>query len=73
MDAKSDTLNTRAKAFTQRLRTEHSVQPEARDVLVHENELGTGAIASQLTHQGKRLLFRALDLERKAKLRAAKG
>lgn len=68
-----NTLNVRSKAFAQRLRTEHSTAPEPRDVLNAEESLGTGAIGFQLTGQGKRLLFRALDLERKAKLRARKG
>ena len=46
--------------------------PHARDVINAEQDLGNGAIGFQLSTQGKRLLFRALDLERKAKLRAAK-
>lgn len=64
-------LKERESRFSQRLRAEHSTVPNARDVLNAERDLGTGAIASQLTPTGKRLLFRALDLELKAKQRAA--
>ncbi|MGB7318092.1 MAG: hypothetical protein WBC85_09020 [Planktotalea sp.] len=66
-------LEARSKAFSQRLRSEHSHAPDARDVLGAEKDLGTGAIGFQLSGQGKRLLFRALDLERKAKIRSARS
>ena len=65
-------LEARSKAFSERLRSEHCTAPHARDVINAEQDLGNGAIGFQLSTQGKRLLFRALDLERKAKLRAAK-
>ncbi|MEN8891290.1 hypothetical protein [Planktotalea arctica] len=72
-DNASTNLNARAKAFSQRLSRDHSHAPKARDVLDAEQDLGTGSTAFQLSGQGRRLLLRALDLERKAKLRAAKG
>ena len=75
-DIMGDQVNigdARAKAFSHRLRSGHSKAPRARDVLGVEEDLGTGAVGSQLSTQGKRLLFRALDRERKAKLRAQKG
>ena len=65
-------LSARHKKFAHRLRTEHNEAPSARAVLDAEQDLGTGAIAFQLSKTGARLLFRAADLERKAKLRAAK-
>ncbi len=73
MSDRVTTLKARSKAFSHRLRTDHCTAPNARDVLGAEDDLGTGAIGFQLSSQGKRLLFRALDLERKAKLRAEKG
>lgn len=73
MNNKEGVLSQRHKAFSERLRTEHSEAPPARAVLDIEQDLGTGAVAFQLSQSGKRLLFRAADLERKAKLRAAKA
>lgn len=66
-------LDEREVKFSQRLRSEHSAAPVAREVLQAEDDLGAGAIAYKLSATGKRLLFRALDLERKAKLRANDG
>lgn len=73
MSQRVATLEARSKAFSHRLRTDHFTAPSARDVLDAEDALGTGAIGFQLSSQGRRLLLRALDLERKAKLREAKG
>ena len=71
MSAFSTTLKQREAQFSDRHRSEHSNAPKARDVLTVEDDLGPGAVAFQLSMKGKRLLFRAFDLERKAKLRAA--
>lgn len=60
--------NKRALKFAQRLRQEHSIVPNARDVLGVEDELGAQAVSFQLSPRGKRALFRALDRERSAKL-----
>ena len=71
MSAFSTTLKQREVQFSDRLRSERSTAPKARDVLTVEDDLGAGAVAFQLSTKDKRLLFRALGLERKAKLRAA--
>ena len=71
MSAFSTKLKQREVQFSDRLRSEHSTAPKARDVLTVEDDLGAGAVAFQLSTKGKRLLFHALDLERKAKLCAA--
>lgn len=71
MSDSESVLNARARAFSRRLQSEFARAPDPRDVLDAEDELGTQAIAFELNPKGKRLLFRALDLERKAKLRRA--
>ena len=59
MSDRAKALDARAKVFSQRLRTEHSIAPQARDVIDAEETLGTGAIGFQLSSQGRRLLLRA--------------
>lgn len=71
MSAFSTVLKQREAQFSDRLRSEHSTALKAHDVLTVEDDLGTGAVAFQLSIKGKRLLFRALGLQRKTKLRAA--
>lgn len=73
MSDSNDKQASRSRAFAQRLRTDHTTAPDPRAVLIAEQELGPQSIAYALDKQGTRLLMRALDLERKAKLRAARS
>ncbi|MGH1578265.1 hypothetical protein [Planktotalea sp.] len=73
MGKKAEVQQPQALAFSHRLRSEHYVVPNPRDVLGAEETLGTGAIGFQLSGKGRRTLFRALHMERKSKLRSAQG
>jgi len=65
-------MRKRAQAFSQRLQQDFSRAPDPRSVLDAEGDLGTQSIAYVLAPKGRRLLFRALELERKARRRAAR-
>lgn len=71
-DAKKNVYARRSQAFAEKLRSEFTQPANARFVFEVEKTLGNGAVAGQLSEDGRRLLLRALDLERKARLRSAR-